>query len=59
MIWLATSLFDTACDDDPPIEHEQAPALAISPTAAPETSNVRTIEWAISPPWRISNGESG
>ena len=43
VIWLATSLLLTECDDDP-IEHEQAPALAISPAAAPETSNVRTIE---------------
>jgi hypothetical protein len=32
----------TVCDD--PAENEQAPALAISPTAAPEASNVRTIE---------------
>jgi hypothetical protein len=52
VIWPATSLLLTECDDDP-IEHEQAAALAISPAAAPETSNVRTIERAISPPWRI------
>jgi hypothetical protein len=44
----------TGCDDDP-IEDEQAPALAISPAAAPETSNVATIERAISPPWRVSH----
>jgi hypothetical protein len=43
VICFATSLLLTACDDDP-IEHEQAPAPAISPAAAPETSNVRTIE---------------
>jgi len=43
VIWLATSLLPTA-GDDVPTEHEQAPALAISPTAAPETSKVRTIE---------------
>ncbi|BCI90018.1 hypothetical protein NIIDMKKI_52240 [Mycobacterium kansasii] len=43
LIWLATSLLLTECDDDP-IEHEQAPALAISPKAAPEISNARTIE---------------
>jgi hypothetical protein len=42
VIWLAMSLLLTACDD--PIEHEQAPALAISPAAAPVTRKVRTIE---------------
>jgi hypothetical protein len=54
VIWLATSLLLT---DFAPTEHEQAPALAISPTAAPETSNVRTIERAISPPRRVDNCE--
>ncbi|GAQ34875.1 hypothetical protein MPS_2325 [Mycobacterium pseudoshottsii JCM 15466] len=43
MICSATSLLLTECDPVP-IEQEQAPALAIRPTAAPETRNVRTIE---------------
>src|ERR1700758_867736 len=43
VIWLATSLLLTPCDDDP-TEHEQAATPAIRPAAAPETRNVRTIE---------------
>jgi hypothetical protein len=43
VICWATSFLLTACDDVP-IEQEQAPAPAISPPAAPEISNVRTIE---------------
>jgi hypothetical protein len=48
VIWLATSLLLTARFEL--TEHEQAPAEAISPAAAPATNNVRTIERAMAPP---------
>jgi hypothetical protein len=42
VIWLATSLLLTVCDDD--TEHEHAAMPAIRPAAVPQTSNARTID---------------
>src|SRR5262249_43326502 len=56
VIWLATSLLLTV--DFEVTEHEQAPAVVISPAAAPAIRKVRTIERAIAPPEGESTTEN-